>query len=357
MSKEQILIETEESKWLKSIIPIDYLTQALESCASALNLHRKVNLLNSESAEVITHMLKEPNYEEYFQILVVNINDKGFDCPGMLAEEKVLNDYDINSRTISRSNRLKAKIKKHNHDLDNSFEPSIKLQSETGVDRDEIRSRHDGSVEGISEVCETTECRSISSNDDEDEAADQNDVNQLENESLSDFDNFSGRDTPIISGRDTPSSHSHEDLQNISSSRNSNTNNTVQNISNVNSLGNIVVNATNSNNSSSRGPQLPITVQKANREDINDKFCKFEINKINPSKEEQLSETGWSLDADASESVTNEPINDRLGIDDNSSASRYQRNVQNLPANSNNQINFADQVFSIFLILQLWLFI
>ena len=28
-----------------------------------------------------------------------------------------------------------------------------------------------------------------------------------------------------------------------------------------------------------RGPRLPITVQKANREDINDKFCKFEINK------------------------------------------------------------------------------
>ena len=29
----------------------------------------------------------------------------------------------------------------------------------------------------------------------------------------------------------------------------------------------------------SRGPQLPVTVtvQKANREDINDKFCKFEI--------------------------------------------------------------------------------
>jgi len=29
-----------------------------------------------------------------------------------------------------------------------------------------------------------------------------------------------------------------------------------------------------------RGPQLlPVTLQKANREDINDKFCKFEINK------------------------------------------------------------------------------
>ena len=29
----------------------------------------------------------------------------------------------------------------------------------------------------------------------------------------------------------------------------------------------------------SRGPQLPLTAVKANREDINEKFCKFEINK------------------------------------------------------------------------------
>lgn len=175
----------------------------------------------------------------------------------------------------------------------------------------------------------------------------------MENESLSDFDNFSARNTPIISGRDTPSSHSHEDLQNISSSRNSNANNTVQNISNVNSLGNIVVNTTSTNTNGVRGPQLPVNVPKANREDINDKFCKFEINKINPSKEEQ-SETGWSLDADASESVINEPINDRLGIDDSSSVARgvNQRSgpgsSSTISSSSNNQsnlINFSDQVY------------
>lgn len=204
-------------------------------------------------------------------------------------------------------------------------------------------------LEGISEACETTECHSISSNDD-DVDNDQNEANQLENESLSDFDNFSARNTPIISGRDTPSSHSHEDLQNISSSRNSNANNTVQNISNVNSLGNIVVNTPNSTTNGSRGPQLPNTDPKTNREDINDKFCKFEINKINPSKEEQ-SETGWSLDADASESVINEPINDRLGIDDTSSAVKYvtPRNAtgSSSTVSSNNQsnlINFSEPV-------------
>ena len=35
-------------------------------------------------------------------------------------------------------------------------------------------------------------------------------------------------------------------------------------------------------------------------------------------KEEQLSETGWSLDADPPESVNNDTINDRLGLDENS---------------------------------------
>jgi hypothetical protein len=32
-----------------------------------------------------------------------------------------------------------------------------------------------------------------------------------------------------------------------------------------------------------------------------------------------MSETGWSLDADPPESVTNEPINDRLGLDNENS--------------------------------------
>lgn len=39
---------------------------------------------------------------------------------------------------------------------------------------------------------------------------------------------------------------------------------------------------------------------------------------VNPVKEEQLSETGWSLDADPPESMNNDTINDRLGLDENS---------------------------------------
>ena len=42
---------------------------------------------------------------------------------------------------------------------------------------------------------------------------------------------------------------------------------------------------------------------------------------MNAPKEEQLSETGWSLDADPPESVSNEPINIRLGIEESSSGS------------------------------------
>jgi hypothetical protein len=163
---------------------------------------------------------------------------------------------------------------------------------------------------------------------------DEDDVNQLD-AGLSDFDNFSGRDTPIISGRDTPSSHSHEELNN-SSARNSQnatatslvgggstlntsvagvgnaTMNDLASISLLNNMGSVssnsnTINNTNNNSSvsganlatanivgssiggnnsnllngmlASRGPQLPITVQKANREDINEKFCKFEISK------------------------------------------------------------------------------
>ena len=89
------------------------------------------------------------------------------------------------------------------------------------IDRDDMNS-----VEGgISETCETND-RSISSNDEDDNngVMDKNDEidddDDNRGDGLSDFDNFSGRDTPIISGRDTSSSHSHEDLHNISSSNN-----------------------------------------------------------------------------------------------------------------------------------------
>jgi hypothetical protein len=218
--------------------------------------------------------------------------------------------------------------------------------------------------------------------------------NQL-GDGLSDFDNFSGRDTPIISGRDTPSSVGHDtDIHNMSSSNRANLNSNSSNHNNLilntntNSInntminGNMNTNSINPNINPSRGPQLPITVQKANGEDINDKFCKFEINNVNAPREEQLSETGWSLDADPPESVNNEPLNERvLGLDENipssntntlqsrnnSSSNKLTNLINNSSINSalinnglnqnitisttNNLINFNDQVCYFYRIL------
>ena len=56
-----------------------------------------------------------------------------------------------------------------------------------------------------------------------------------------------------------------------------------------------------------------------------------------PVKEEQLSETGWSLDADPPESVNNEPINDRLGLDD--TGLPQINNTNNPSSNINNKLN------------------
>ncbi len=121
---------------------------------------------------------------------------------------------------------------------------------------------------------------------------------------LSDFDtNFSGRDTPILSGRDSsPSSHSRNGEEdsgshvgqqrarvnsNVNSSSNNNVGSLASSVAAANGASTIgrqsVSDPTAQNLANGvmmRGPQLlPVTVKKDNGEDINDKFCKFEINK------------------------------------------------------------------------------
>ncbi len=302
LSKE-LPADSDELKWLKSIIPNDYLNQILEQTVNNLNSTKQMNLTltrrqseqnlislyNSESTEVINYLLKEPDLLEDYQILVLNINDKSLECPGMLNEDKIIKEYELNK---------KQQLHTNNNNLDSSFEPnSLNKIPSFGIminDQDDI-----------SEACETND-RSLSSSDDHDDDDDDEDVERINNrvkdnnddrgDGLSDFDNFSGRDTPIISGRDTSSSHSHEDLHNISSSNNMVTNNINNNSSsnnfNQNRQNNLNqrLNNTNNNtnqtnlnngiNNNNRGPNiLPVTVQKTNREDINDKFCKFEISK------------------------------------------------------------------------------
>lgn len=87
----------EAIKWLRAVLPYDYVKNTLESVAAHLNQAAKTGgrhlgaPYNSESAEVIAAIFKEA-HSEPDQILVVNISEKGMECPGMLSEEKVITE-------------------------------------------------------------------------------------------------------------------------------------------------------------------------------------------------------------------------------------------------------------------------
>lgn len=285
--------ESEEYKWIKTILPTDYLNTLLDSqqqqskgglsdlashldsfTATANNSNSKVkstkdkkkqsvdlssslnesSSLSANNTELLLNAAASDlaNYLESLKVMIININDKGFDCPGMLSEEKVLQEYEYLNTSQSSLNVKDC----------NKRNVSDKMILDDRSSSDKLDNN-----------------QSMSSSDDNDHDAMMNHENddvdeQEENEQdvadgLSEF-NFSGRDTPIISGRDTPSSYSHEDTRrnssNIMSSGNQSSN--IMNITNMN-YGGI----------SSNLSRLPVTVHKENREDISDKFCKFEINK------------------------------------------------------------------------------
>ena len=217
ISKEQMDIsaENEEHKWLKSILPFEYLNQAIEtgianyqqqhvnhsSIANSASMSKNYNrplstIINNEVKTkteiepiVITNLLKETHLDLFdgYQVIVVNINDKDFDCPGMLVEEKVLNECDLLGSSASaaslflnsRKNQEKPIKKHHPHhqhhrdqrhtnkkedmvdNLDSSYEPTINgnaimnsvnnslkmtIEATSSIDRDDVRSRHEGSV-------------------------------------------------------------------------------------------------------------------------------------------------------------------------------------------------------------------
>jgi hypothetical protein len=129
------------------------LENALQTCNSLRSSQSNNKLLSPlvlDSTEVIASILKENPNEifEGYQIIAIGIYDKDSECPGMLNEEKVINEYENlrkqrkRDESRNRANKLK--------NLDESFEPSLiaenlnKLPSESG--NDEIRSRLDGSV-------------------------------------------------------------------------------------------------------------------------------------------------------------------------------------------------------------------
>jgi hypothetical protein len=244
--------ESDEYKWVKNILPTEYLNTLLDAQPKpdnpiesknkiSIKKRSSIDLPNDNTSDAANDLA---NYLESLKVLIININDKGFDCPGMLSEEKVLQEYEYLNTPL-----------KHQQQHQQRNNTMKKIHSEIILDDRSSSDKLENNNQSIS-----------SSNDDDDVDDDddvQNDVCQDVADGLSEF-NFSERDTPIMSGRDTPSSYSHEDIR-----RNSSNNQINNNTMNINHF-----NGNNSNLS-----RLPVTVQKENREDINDKFCKFEINK------------------------------------------------------------------------------
>ena len=314
--------ESEEYKWVKNILPTEYLNQLLDQqqaqkqAAHSLDLTSPIDMLLSTSiptsstsssvknkaqipfkkkssmsvdASIISDMNISgstdslssstndlANYLESLKVLIININDKGFDCPGMLSEEKVLQEYEYlntSSTSVHKHCSKRGNNKKRNNEIILLDSSSDKLEN---LNNQSISSSNDDNDNDDNDV--------MNQNDDVDDE-NVNDAFMMQDvvEGLSEF-NFSGRDTPIISGRDTPSSYSHEDTRrNVSNFTSQNLQTNANNIMSSN----IIINTNNNNNNISNNnnivnsnlSRLPVTVHKENREDINEKFCKFEINK------------------------------------------------------------------------------
>lgn len=298
--------EENEFKLLKSKYPYEYINGDK----------------NAKSLEQSNNQIK---------VIVFNINENGFDCPGMLSEEKVLQEYlnEIEEDDNIEQQQLDDQLL--NSDDDDDDADNLLLINNDSNNNSISSSNSQQNINMNINNDENLNCNN-DNNVDDDEI-----INQEIVDGLSDF-NFSGHNTPLISGRDTPSSHSHEDnnrrISSISSSinitNNSNSNNNLNNL--IQNNLNMFLNSNNNNNSSQSNQQqqqsnnynnssmranlntlnLPITVNKPNREDINDKFCKFEINSTNNIRDSDRLSEAWSLDADPPESIINEPINDSL---------------------------------------------
>lgn len=190
--------ESDEFKWLDTKVPKEYLS----------------------------NMAPEDDNKSH-KVLVINISDNNFDCPGMLSEEKVLLEYESSARL--------SKVFNDSHSISSNEDEHVGDEEEEEDERE-----NNLSVSNHHSRIGSSSHRNA--------------------DGLSEF-NFSERDTPIMSGRDTPSSHSQDEIRRPT--------NVLNSISN-----NAAVLASN--------PQMNNLVklsQKSHREDINDKFCKFEINK------------------------------------------------------------------------------
>lgn len=118
----------ELKKWLKQLIPGEYLKQKLESTCVSLNASNQqpvqstpasgLTMLTADSTEVLTALMKDPDTVGDYQVLVMSLNDKNYDCPGMLNEEKVLRDFEASQLIISK-NKTASLCAKHSHSAKN----------------------------------------------------------------------------------------------------------------------------------------------------------------------------------------------------------------------------------------------
>lgn len=118
----------ELKKWLKQLIPGEYLKQKLESTCVSLNANNQQamqstsitasTMLTVDSSEVLTTLMKDPDSVEDHQVLVMSLNDKNYDCPGMLNEEKVLKEFEASQLMVSKD-KTASRCTKHSHGAKN----------------------------------------------------------------------------------------------------------------------------------------------------------------------------------------------------------------------------------------------
>ncbi|KAG1677973.1 GTPase-activating protein and VPS9 domain-containing protein 1 [Nymphon striatum] len=222
------------------------------------NKHRPSVLMqrdHSGNTSDIKHENSDAAEEQLEKVLVVTINFDHGDCPGMLSAEKVLIDY--NKQTHVKMNAESIHNCYHHENVSASENMEKRTRFSLTHDQDSIGNTSDN-LEAVSEAASNHSGESSIEMENENE----------ENDNYSDMvsANVSGRGTPNVSGRDTPSSQIEEE-------------------------------------SESQSLNLPVTAKKQNREDIDDKFGKFEIKPISGGDEtiSMVSDT-WSTDVLASDS-------------------------------------------------------
>ncbi|CAF1359859.1 unnamed protein product, partial [Adineta ricciae] len=222
--------------------------------------HRRANGTRDSHTPKAERVESVPSCEE---VIVFTLESCDNECPGMLPEEKVLQENE-------RTKLLKTSSA-------TEFDPSatekrLRFRLNDNCSVGNISDNLEG-LEGISEGAASTGNLSVTSScDDLDKA-----TNEIEGDQLFDNGSVSGRATPNLSGRDTPSSHISLDS---SDRRTTSTNNTHSHThdSTINSQSATTNNVHNPLIASAqRGPILPIVVQKPFREDVSDKFNLFDL--------------------------------------------------------------------------------